>query len=136
MGGLVRYGQAVLRELASTDWDLSILITDDATMSSLNERYRRADGPTDVLSFVDSEAPMIVQETRSASTSGDIVIDLPCVERQAQEWGAGTEEELRRVLVHGILHVAGYSHQTNDADTEPMLQLQESILTRVKERIY
>jgi probable rRNA maturation factor len=46
------------------------------------------------------------------------------------------EEELRRVLVHGILHLAGHDHTTNSFQEEPMLRLQESVLAAVEERIY
>ncbi|MEX2442274.1 MAG: rRNA maturation RNase YbeY, partial [Alkalispirochaeta sp.] len=68
--------------------------------------------------------------------AGDIVLNLPMIERQAKEWSVAPDEELRRVLVHGILHLAGHTHTSSDFTEEPMLRLQETILGTLKERIY
>tara|TARA_B100000614_G_scaffold248952_2_gene257410 strand:- start:2 stop:484 length:483 start_codon:yes stop_codon:yes gene_type:complete len=138
MGGFPSYVHAVLGELSVTNWEVSFLLTDDDTMAALNLQFRDKEGPTDVLSFaafdgIDAPSP---QETGEPVPAGDIVIDVPLVVRQAAEWGVDAEEELRRVTVHGILHLAGHDHRTNDFQEEPMLRLQERILETVKERIY
>ncbi|MFO8042263.1 MAG: rRNA maturation RNase YbeY [Alkalispirochaeta sp.] len=152
------YAQAVLRELSITNWELSLLLTDDERMRALNSSYRGKDAPTDVLSFVATEgadsaamnSDAAPAATGTAATdgddlisregmliaAGDIVLNLPMIERQATEWGVAAEEELRRVLIHGILHLAGHTHHSNDFVEEPMLRLQETLLTTLKERIY
>lgn len=131
------YGQAVLRELSITNWELSLLLTDDERMRALNSSYRGKDVSTDVLSFAATEGvdDPIFPEGRLIA-AGDIVLNLPMIERQAKEWGVSPEEELRRILIHGILHLAGHTHHSNDFVTEPMLRLQETLLTTLKERIY
>jgi probable rRNA maturation factor len=63
-------------------------------------------------------------------TAGDIVISLETLEENARYFNTTEDEELRRLLIHGILHLNGMDHETNDK-TEPMLELQEAILTRL-----
>lgn len=128
-GALQQYIIAVLDDLGVTNREVSVLLTADETMRGLNFRYREINEATDVLSFgntpPEAEGPL-----------GDIVIDLPLVARQAEEYHVPEEEELRRVTVHGLLHLTGYHHETSDFMHEPMLLLQEEILTRVKERLF
>lgn len=139
---LREYADAVLRELSITDWELSLLLTDDAMMRMLNSSYRGKDESTDVLSFAtdadaDADAVDSVNHIEGISIpAGDIVLSLPMITRQAEEWRVAPEEELRRVVIHGILHLAGHTHRTNDFVDEPMLRLQETILATLKERIY
>jgi probable rRNA maturation factor len=123
---LVRFIRTVLGRLDQHAREVSVLLTDDDTVRELNRRYRGIDEPTDVLSFVDDTGGRV----------GDIVIDVPLVMEQAREYGITPEEELRRVTVHGILHLAGYHHESNDFDREPMLRLQETILTEIEERLF
>ncbi len=128
IGNLEQFIQHVLRLLDLREREVSVLLTDDAVMQDLNRRYRGIDEPTDVLSFGDdTPAPR--------GPLGDIVIDVPLVRRRAPEFGVTPEEELRRVTVHGILHLAGYHHESNDPDQEHMLQLQEDLLKQVEERL-
>lgn len=124
-----RYAQIVMARLDQEDRELSVLLTDDSTMQDLNRRFRGLDEPTDVLSFGDDPP-------EPGGPMGDIVIDLMQVERQAPLFHVSLEEELRRVLVHGILHLLGHGHQSNDFRGEPMLQLQENLLQTVEERLF
>jgi probable rRNA maturation factor len=120
---------AILAELNVSACEVSVLITDDPGMKDLNKRYRDIDEPTDVLSFGEDPPPR-------DGPLGDIVIDLPQVVRQAPEFAVSPEEELRRVTLHGILHLLGHEHQTRDFEREPMLQLQEDLLAKVEERLF
>jgi probable rRNA maturation factor len=134
---LCEYAQAVLRELSITDWELSFLLADDDRTRELNSSYRGIDEPTDVLSFsADDDATDSIQNEGAIFPAGDIVLNLPMISRQAREWSVSPEEELRRVVIHGILHLAGHTHNSNDFSAEPMLRLQETILATLKERIY
>ncbi|HKK48704.1 MAG TPA: rRNA maturation RNase YbeY [Alkalispirochaeta sp.] len=136
-GNLRRYASAVLRELSITYWEVSILLTDDERMRELNATYRSIDEPTDVLSFSTTpDGDSMTIGDGAFRCAGDIVINVPMIERQAKEWYATPEEELRRMMVHGLLHLAGHTHQSNDFAEEPMLRLQEAILDTVEERIY
>lgn len=126
---LEQFVSAVLHTLNISGREVSVLLTDDNTMQDLNHRFRGLDEPTDVLSFGDEppgdEGPL-----------GDIVIDVPLVTRQAHEYATTPEEELRRVTIHGILHLTGHTHSSNDFTDEPMLNLQEKILASIKERLF
>ncbi len=126
---LSRYIEAVLRHLNIRDREISFLLTDDQFMTNLNSTYRGLNETTDVLSFGGDD-------DGSEEVLGDVVISLPRVEEQAGEVGVPYEEELRRVTIHGILHLAGMDHGTNEMNSEPMLQTQEEILRTLKERLF
>ena len=136
MDNLWRYASAVLRELSITHWEVSVLLTDDERIRRLNAAYRNKDEPTDVLSFSATDAGEAGTAEGSFFYAGDIVLNVPMIERQASEWRVTPEEELRRLTIHGILHLAGHTHHSNDFAEEPMLRLQEAILDTVEERIY
>ncbi|MDR2159209.1 MAG: rRNA maturation RNase YbeY [Treponema sp.] len=116
----------VLDVLGKENWDLSVLLCGGPYMRSLNFRYRGRDEGTDVLSFGMGETVEEGGELRYLG--GDIVISLPALEENARYFETAEDEELRRLLIHGILHLDGMDHKTSDG-TEPMLCLQEKILT-------
>jgi len=123
----------VLAHLGRDKWKLSILLCDDGTISELNFRYRGEDEPTDVLSFNMGEwdTPHGVLP-REHFKVGDIVISLDTLKENARRFNVKEDEELRRLLIHGILHLDGMDHETNNKD-EPMLLLQEEILAEFAE---
>lgn len=133
-GSLQRYVLSLLNRLSLSSREVSILLTDDQTIADLNARYRNRDEATDVLSFVaeDAEGDPFGD---ICQLMGDVVVDVPLVERQAAAFGVSFEEELRRVVTHGVLHLAGHQHRSNDFQEEPMLRLQEELLHQMKERI-
>ena len=94
------------RRLSSSS--LSILLCGDARMRTLNRRFRRIDRPTDVLSFPPLE------EISSSPFLGDLVIDVPYAARQARKRGHGLDREVQILLAHGVLHLLGYDHETDD----------------------
>lgn len=111
----------ILSYLEKDSWDLSVLFCNNAYIRSLNVRYRGRDEATDVLSF------SLGETVRGRFIPGDIVISLETLEENARFFKVEPDEELRRLLIHGILHLDGMDHRTNKAE-EPMLQLQEKIL--------
>lgn len=88
---------------------ISVLLTSDAGIRRLNRRYRRKDKPTDVLSFPAAQ-PVQGQER----TAGDLAISVPTARRQAEEAGHPLFVELEVLVLHGVLHLAGYDHETDD----------------------
>jgi probable rRNA maturation factor len=90
---------------------VAVRITDDAEMERLNRTYAGEDHATDVLSF-----------EGSGDHLGDIAISWPAVVEQAQRWGHDEETELSVLLVHGLLHLLGWDHQT-PAENEEMWRL-------------
>ena len=122
------YALKVLSALGRDKWILSVLLCGDKTIQTLNSRYRGKDEATDVLSFSSGESDGFPQASRSgAYLPGDIVISLDSLRENARCLGISEDEELRRLLIHGILHLDGMDHRSNK-DSEPMLQLQEHIL--------
>jgi len=119
---------AVLRSLDILNWELSILFCNDDTMRDLNRTWRGIDAPTDVLSFSQLEEENVVSGSEDGSVyAGDIVISLDTLDLHSKLFSVAHEEELKRLLIHGILHLAGYDHETNEG-SEPMLTLQEEIV--------
>ena len=120
------FALAVLAQQGRDGWDLSLLICDDAFIRGLNKQYRDKDEATDVLSFEQGDTYRSVDGTERF-LAGDIVISLDALSRNAEEFGISRDEELRRLITHGILHLSGMDHEDNDP-SRPMLLLQEEIL--------
>jgi len=99
---------------------LSILLCGDARMRTLNRRFRSLDRPTDVLSFLPLE-----EFSSSSSFLGDLVIDAPYAARQARKRGHSTAREVQILLAHGVLHLLGYDHETDDGT---MFRLQRRLV--------
>jgi probable rRNA maturation factor len=105
--------------------ELSIALVGEDEMARLNEQHRGVVGPTDVLSWsCDDPCPTPGDEP---ITLGDVVIAPEVAERQALELGHSVEHELDVLLVHGVLHVLGYDHET-DEDAAVMDARQAALL--------
>jgi probable rRNA maturation factor len=129
------YVQDVLLFLKKDKWDLSILLCGDKTIKDLNKIYREKDEATDILSFALGESrdfPSVGNRSRR-HTPGDIVISLDTLRENSRRFHVDEDEELRRLLIHGILHLDGIDHGSND-ESEPMLQLQERILAKLSKK--
>ncbi|MDR1024620.1 MAG: rRNA maturation RNase YbeY [Treponema sp.] len=126
----LRFVRKVLLALGRDYWELSILYCSDRFIRDLNVRYRNRDEATDILSFPQGQDSPGKQ--RRYHSAGDIVISLDTLMKNAEYFGIPADEELRRLLIHGILHLSGMDHRTNE-ESEPMLLLQEKILTNLAE---
>ena len=93
-------------EALNLDGEVSVLLTGDAAIRALNRQYRRKDKPTDVLSF---PAPEM-----ATGIAGDLVISLETAWLQADARGHSLEMEIKILLLHGLLHLAGYDHETDE----------------------
>jgi len=100
--------------LGYPDAELSIVIIDDERMHALNLEWRRKDRPTDVLSFPQWSAQELAALSAAQAAGpvvlGDVVISLDTASRQAEALGHTLEAEIRRLLIHGILHLLGHDH--------------------------
>jgi len=106
--------------------EISIALADDAFVRGLNRDYRGKDRPTNVLSFP-AGAPAV---RGRAHPLGDIVLALETVVREAREGGKPVGEHASHLVVHGVLHLAGYDHGTDTEATE-MEGLETRILARL-----
>jgi probable rRNA maturation factor len=105
--GLKRCICRILAAEGYADYDLTLILADSACLRRLNKKYRSIDRITDVISFamLEGDAPPVAD-----ADLGDIYISLPRTRRQAREYRVSFEEELKRLVVHGLLHLIGYDH--------------------------
>jgi len=96
--------------------EVSLLLCNDSLIRELNGRYRGIDSATDVLSFP-QDAPRLL---------GDVVISVETAERQASEYGVTVQEEVERLLAHGVLHLLGYDHES-ETEAEVMQAKEEAL---------
>lgn len=109
---------AVLTEEHGAEGEASVVFVSDGKIRELNRDYRRIDRATDVLSFAmdDDEA--------NRGVVGDVYISVETALAQAAEQGVPLEEELLRLMIHGLLHLVGHTHDGDD-DTKRMRALEE-----------
>jgi probable rRNA maturation factor len=126
---LERAAQETLRH-TSTDPDsgLTLLISDDAQLRQLNRQFLEIDEPTDVLSF---PAGHLDPDTNTPYL-GDIILSYPRAAEQATAAGHSLEQELRLLVVHGVLHLVGYDHAEPEDQAE-MWKAQDQILNIFRE---
>ncbi len=108
--------------------ELTVVLTDDASLRALNRRFRDVDRTTDVLSFAnEARGPFAGGISGQPQYLGDIVISLPTARRQAEEAGCSLTEELELLIVHGTLHLLGYDHE-RPGDKTQMWAVQARLL--------
>ena len=106
---------AALDSLRMSDAELSLVFTDDPSFEILNRDYRQIDRPTDVLSFPQEEGATPAGGLR---VLGDVIISVDTARRQAAERGHPLGFEVRVLLVHGLLHLLGFDHETESDRAE------------------
>lgn len=107
---LRRAGLALLEQQDAPAAEVSIILADDDYIHSLNKEYRHKDTTTDVLSFGFYEA------SPEGIAYGDIFISLERVNEQAKRFKATPAHELARLCLHGILHLCGHDHPTQQQE--------------------
>lgn len=120
--------RAVLESEKTPPAELSLHLTDDDGIQTLNRTYRNVDEPTDVLSFgLGSEDECLPEGTLLL---GDVIISLERAREQAETYGHPFEREIAFLVVHGVLHLLGYDHE-EDAEREIMRAREEAILAKL-----
>ncbi len=124
--------QEVLKNRNHDNWELSVLFCSDPYMAELNKQYRDKDSSTDVLSFEQGEE-YVDDDGNIQYIAGDIAISVEFLYNNAKEFDVLPDEELKRLLIHGILHLEGYDHgdaHIGDDSNEKneMFEIQESLL--------
>jgi probable rRNA maturation factor len=110
----------------SLDFELSIVLTDDARLQELNRDYLGIDAPTDVLSFPASE----MNPETGVRYIGDILISIPRAQTQADAADHPLESEVQLLVVHGVLHLIGHDHAQAE-ERAHMWKAQAEILERL-----
>lgn len=114
---LKRLVKAVLAA-ESADGSMSVAFVDEAEIKALNVRFRGLDEPTDVLSFRQADSDDLWPDpTEEAGVElGEVVVCPAVVERYAQEEGGDQQTQLGWTVVHGVLHLLGYDHETDSGE--------------------
>ena len=107
------------------DTELSIRIVDEAEGKALNETYRGASGPTNVLSF-----PFDEKTPEPLPLIGDIVVCAPVVATEAEQQNKALNAHWAHMIIHGVLHLLGYDHQ-NDSEAAIMEALETEIMQKL-----
>jgi probable rRNA maturation factor len=105
--------------------ELSILIVDDPRIAELNQQYLNRMGPTNVIAFPMREGDF---SQTSPGLLGDVVISIDTAEKEAELGGISTEARFLELLVHGILHLFGYDHETDETEALRMEEKSQEIL--------
>lgn len=126
--------ETLLTMCGYADFDIGILITTDRTIQRYNKQFRNKNVATDVLSFPYHTAAKptqkIVAQTAEEKNLGDIIISAAYVQRVAQEMGIPFYQHLQRMLVHGVCHLLGYTHE-NDNDHRLMESYEQKLLKQL-----
>lgn len=137
---VINWVNRVLKRMDKDEVELSISFVSDKEIQKLNKEYRNLDMPTDILSFVQSDNQSgddfwPSEMVEDFTVLGDMIISPDALKRNCENFGATEDDELKRLLIHGTLHLLGEDHKTNDFKTEKMLILQEQILEELKESV-
>jgi len=111
--------------------EVAVMLGDDRSVRDLNRRYRHIDKPTNVLSFANLDTTTTATLPDGASVLlGDIVVAFETVDGEARSAGRSLDHHLAHMIVHGVLHLLGYDHET-DPDAVQMETLEVAALARL-----
>jgi probable rRNA maturation factor len=121
--------------LGNAPAEMSLVLADDALVQALNRDYRDKDKPTNVLSFallddLDDTDDALARDEGMPILIGDVILAFETVQREAREQGKSIKDHLAHLVIHGVLHLLGYDHQS-DPDADRMERLETSILARM-----
>lgn len=130
--------QKVLQKLNFDGEEISIMFCNDEFIKELNKNYRKIDSATDVLSFENGSE--YKDEEGTWKEEGDIVISLETLPKNAEYFEVSENIELKRLLIHGVLHLNGMDHGEEHIEKGilpegEMLKLQEKVLSELSDEI-
>ena len=120
LSSLKKLAQKILKDLGEKG-DLNIILVPDSFMRKLNQRYTNRKGTTDVLSFSFKEGKDIEAKK---GLLGEVYISVERARKQALDYQATLDQELKRLVAHGTLHLFGYEHK-NRKDLKKMRKKEE-----------
>jgi probable rRNA maturation factor len=139
--GLRADADRLMRALGLAECELSLTLTSDRAMRRLNRDFRGIDTATDVLSFSQIEQagsappnPRCVKNSPGLPV-GDVVISIDTAIRQAREYRVSPSARLRRLLIHGFLHLIGYDHERSPADARRMFARERRLEAKMEQKV-
>lgn len=117
------------KTILGRDFEVSIVLANDDLVQVLNKEYRNKDKPTNVLTFasLDAEEPL---PEEGVLNLGDVILSYQTIERESQEQGKFLLDHVKHLSVHGVLHLLGYDHQSDDEATD-----METLEIRILEKL-
>ena len=109
-------GQAVLARIERATCSATITFIRDREMQTLNRTYRNIDKPTDVLAFAYHEGMSDNEPAYNPDFLGDVIISVETANQYADEQGIEFATEIHWLVIHGLLHLAGYDHETDNGE--------------------
>jgi probable rRNA maturation factor len=113
--GLGRFLRAA-QKAAGLQGVVEVLLADDSTLKRLNRKFRGKNKATDVLSFPAGATTVFFGEPDGPELAGDLAISLETAARQAEQFGHSLRDEVRVLLLHGVLHLAGFDHEVDSGE--------------------
>lgn len=110
--------------------NVSILFCGEELIQKLNFEFRKKNKPTDVLSFVYGES--LIPDDKE-SFYGEIIICPAVAKKQLEQFNTDFNTEIKRLLIHGVLHLIGYNHEVSKENEEKMYLKQEMLLSKVED---
>ena len=104
--GWTTFTEKALKAIGNSESSATIAFVSDRSIRKLNQQFRGVDKATDVLSFPADEP----------NNLGDIAVSVETATRQAQENGLSFENEIAQLILHGLLHLSGYDHDTDNGE--------------------
>jgi probable rRNA maturation factor len=135
---ITEYVEEILREFHKSHFDLNIVLCGNSFIQSLNRKYRGKDYATDVLSFSqaqDGEEEFfdlledLERDEEDDQPLGDIIVSIDKVIEQAKEFQVTEEEELARLILHGVLHLLGFDHEKSKEEEKQMFEKEDFYIT-------
>ena len=111
---LQQFYERVRRELGFAPGSVTVQLMSDQSMARLNRKFRQKRGPTDVLSFPANGG----RPARKAQYIGDIAISPETARRNARDFSSSLPAELRILVLHGMIHLAGFDHETDHGEMD------------------
>jgi len=121
LDGVQADAEALLVAAKCGECELSVVLCGDAWIQPLNAQWRGKDAATDVLSFPQDDEVIL----------GDVVVSVDTAQRQADEREYRLRDEVRVLLVHGLLHLLGYDHEASQEDLREMAAAERTLLDRL-----
>lgn len=109
--------------------EVSVVITDNDQIQQLNKKYRKVDKPTNVLAFPMQEGQF---SNITPGLLGDIVISCETAQEESTSSNISLSERVSQLLIHGILHLIGFDHETNESDAGKMEEKSLELLRQIE----
>ena len=110
---------------------VNIILTDNKFIQSINKNYRKKNSPTDVISFAYRDDDLFPNHEGDIEELGDVYISLEKASEQSLDFGVSLKDELKRLLIHGILHLLGYDHELSAEEEKKMSEMEDNVFNKV-----